>query len=182
MGNIFKHEHKDTSRIPLTIGVDTLWLSITTDKPGGMVLPVVVHLYQSTYSVPGGSSLLSSTFVFGIQNLALKKNRLFCHKFQIRCNMWRRVWNSWNRLFCTMWQFVTRSRYKNKVHVWVFLENKSDWDRSLLTYFLVVTCQKPCCFTLWCILHHESETRSLTKIFVYFRSWVVFYLGCFLLE
>ncbi len=33
----------------------------------------------------------------------------------------------WYRLFCTMWQFVTRSRYKNKVHVWVFLKNKSGY-------------------------------------------------------
>jgi hypothetical protein len=31
----------------------------------------------------------------------------------------------WHHLFCTRWQFVTRSRYKNNVHVWVFLRNKS---------------------------------------------------------
>ena len=31
----------------------------------------------------------------------------------------------WHHLFCTRWQFVTRSRYKNNVHVWVFSRNKS---------------------------------------------------------
>ncbi len=133
-------------RIALTIGDDTLCLSIITVKTtvvqGGMVLPVrlpvVFHLYRHA------SFRILATFM----KLLLRpvQHPVFCLRHScLRSKIWTSnkqvflVTNSkhdvtcdkrfflWYRLFCTMWQFVTRSRYKNKVHVWVFLKNKSGY-------------------------------------------------------
>ena len=143
------------SRIALTIGADTLCLSITAEKttvvPGGMVLPAAVHLYQPPCWFSNFCWVLDDWGVVIVQLWFVMKvllrcvpDPVFCVHFRV-CDtkfgsqtnrpFWSQIPDTmshvtngsflWHRLFCTMWPFVTRTRYKNNVHVSVFFKNKS---------------------------------------------------------